>query len=189
VNFILLLKLCMRPALWSTTNSFIGIILVLNFFYLLLQIFLVNDAEETASANDAFVQGLDNLFIDNFKSIICSTKYISDFIYSSSTLFSFLGTIFIRSMMIKQAENIRQDGFRCKSHQARLSFIGILVGVFIFTVSIGGTIGIFIHELAPFDFLRVRYCRGVSVLYENDEMRKIVGPWQRSNILQQSNQH
>ena len=177
VNLFLLLKLCMRPSLWSTTNSFIGFILVLNLVYLLLQVFLVNDLKETTSSNDALVQGLEHLFIDNFKSILCSTKYISDFIFSSSTLFSFLGTIFIRSMMIKHADNIRQDGISCKSHQAHLSIIGILVGVLIITVSIGGTICIFIHKLAPFDFLRVRYCRGVSVLYGNDEMRKIVGTW------------
>ena len=85
VNLILLLKLFMHPSLWSTTNSFIGFIFFLNFFYLLLQVFLVNDVMETRSANDAFVQGLENLFIDNFKSILCSTKYISEFIYSSST--------------------------------------------------------------------------------------------------------
>ena len=89
VNLNLLLKLFMRPSLWSTTNSFIGFILVLNFFYLLLQVFLVNDVKETTSANDALLQGLENLFIDNFKSILCSTKYISEFIYSSSTLVKF----------------------------------------------------------------------------------------------------
>ena len=177
VNLNLLLKLFMRPSLWSTTNSLIGFILVLNFFYLLLQVFIVNDVKETTSPNDALLQGLENLFIDNLKSILFSTNYISDFIYSSSTLISFLGTIFIRPMVIKHADNIRQGGIRCKSHQARLSIIGILVGVLIFTVSIGETIGIFIHKLAPFDFVRVQYCRGVSVLYGNDEMRKIVGHW------------
>ena len=177
VNLFLISKLFIRPSLWSTNNSFIVAILVLNFFYLLLQVFLVNDVKETTSSDDAFVQGLENLFIDNFKSILCSTKYISDFMYSSLTLFSFLGTIFIRSMMIKHAENICLDGFLCKRHQARLSIIGILVGFSILTVSIGGTIGIFIHKLFPFDFLRVRYCRGVSILYRTDDMHKLFSQW------------
>ena len=80
-------------------------------------------------------------------------------------------------MMIQHADNIRKDEFPFKSHQACLSIIGILVGVLIFKVSFGGTIGIFIHKLAPFNFLCVRYCRGVSILYGNDEMRKIFGLW------------
>ena len=177
VNFFLISKLLIRPVLWSTTNSFLGFILTLNFFYLLLQIFLVGQENEETNADDAIIQSLEHLFTDNYKSILCSAKYISDFIHGSSTLFFLVGIIFIRSMMIKHADNIRPDEIPCKSHQARLSIIGILVAVLTFTISIGGVIGITLHPLSPFDFLRVRNCRGVSISYPEDEMLKIIGHW------------
>ena len=119
VNFLLISKLLIRPVLWSTTNTFLACFLSINLFYLLVQIFLVGEGtEKTDPSNDVIIQALDDLFYDHHKSIFCSVQYMSNFIHGSSTLIVLLGTIFIRSMMVKHADNMRPDSLDCKSHQA-----------------------------------------------------------------------
>ena len=178
VNLILISKLLIRPVLWSTTNSFLGCILTLNFFYLLVQLSInIEEYEEIDLQEDPIIQSLDYLFADSYKSIICSARYISYFIHGSSTLYVMVGIIFIRSMMIKHADNIRQNNLACKSHQARLSFIGILVAVLVFTGCIGVIIGFILLPLSPFDLVLVRNCRGVSMLYSEEETHKIISSW------------
>ena len=122
INFYLISKLLIRPVLWSTTNTFLACLLLLNFFYLVVQIILIGEGyKETDPSDDVIIQSLDNLFYDHHKSIFCSAQYMSNFIHGSSTLTVLLGTIFIRSMMVKHADNMRPDSLDCKSHQARLS--------------------------------------------------------------------
>ena len=156
VNLILISKLLFRPVLWSTTNSFLGCILTFNFFYLLVQLLTnIEEYEEIGLQEDPIIQSLDLLFADSYKSVICSARYISYFIHGSSTLYVMVGIIFIRSMMIKHADNIRQDNLACKSHQARLSVIGILVAVLVFTGCIGVIISFILLPSSPFDLVLV----------------------------------
>jgi hypothetical protein len=178
VNLIIISKLLIRPVLWSTTNSFLGCILTLNFFYLLVQIFInIEEYEEIGLEEDPIIQSLELLFTDSYKSIICSARYMAYFIHGSSTLYVMVGIIFIRSIMIKHADNIRQDNLACKSHQARLSVIGILVAVLVFTGCFGVIIGFILLPRSPFDFVLVRNCRGVSMSYSEEETHKIISSW------------
>ena len=141
-----------------------------------MQILLVDEAnDEIDPAEDIIIQSLNYFFSDNYRSIVCSAKYISSFLHGSSTLAILLGTIFIRSMMVKHADNIRTDN--CKSHQARLSIIGILVAVFIFTFCMGVIIVLILYPLSPFDFVLARSCRGLAISYSEIEKRKIMEGW------------
>ena len=84
-------------------------------------------------------------------------------------------SIFIRSMMVKHAENIRPDGYECKSHQLRI--IGILVAVYIFTICGGVSIVLAISRLSPFDFMLVRSCRQVDLFLHKEEIPKAIKAW------------
>ena len=151
VNFFLFSKLIIRPVLWSTINTFLGCLLFINFLYLLVQIFLIGEGSENTDPNvDDFVQSLEYVFSDHYRSILCSAQYMTGFFHGSSTLIILLGIIFIRLMMIKYADNIRTDSLDRKVHQARLSIIGILVVVFIFTFCIGVIINLVLFPLSLF---------------------------------------
>ena len=178
VNFFLILKLLIRPILWSTTNTFLGCFLSLNFFHLLVQILLVGKVNnETDPADTVIIQALDNFFSDHYKSIFCSTQIISNFVHGSFTMTVLFGTIFIRSMMVKHADNLRPDNLECKSHQARLSIVGILVAVYIITICFALIIIFILYPLSPLDFVLVRSCRGVPITYPEDEMRMVMRGW------------
>ena len=69
------------------------------------------------------IQYFEYSFSDNRKAIICSTKYISKYFHGSFTLTILCGSVCIRSMMVKYADNIRTNNLDCKSHQAYLSDI------------------------------------------------------------------
>ena len=178
VNLLLISKLLIRPVLWSTTNTFLVCFLSINVFFLLVQILLVvEENDEKDPYDEVLIHVLDSLFYDHQKSIFCSVQYMSNFIHATSTLNVLLGTIFIRSMMVKHADNMRPNSLDCKSHQARLSIIGILVAVFIFTFCSGVIIVLIFDPLSPFDFVLVRNCREVPISYSEEEMRKIMQGW------------
>ena len=167
VNLILNLNILIRPVLWSTTNTFIGCLLASNIFYLAFQTCL-SEAEENITPDKTILfYYLEHSFAENYRSMICSAKYISQFIHGTLALTLLVGIIFIRSMMIKYADNIRTKD--CKAHQARLSFIGILVAVFIFTSSIGVIITFIIHPLPTSEYVLVSNCMAVTVEYESTQ--------------------
>jgi hypothetical protein len=124
-----------------------------------------------------FVQYLEHSFAKNYISILCSAKHISQFIHGTIALGILVGIIFVRSMMIKYADNIRTKN--CKVHQARLSFIGILVAVFIFTSCTGVVLTFILHPLPFSEFVLVRNCRGVTFQYESTRY----GMWLPSTVI------
>ena len=107
-NFLLIFNLAIRPVLWSTTNTFLGCLLSINFLYILVEICILGNIIEPNEqvVEDEFVQALDYLFLDHQKSILCSVLYLANIIFTFSSLVILLGTIFIRMMMIKRAEDI-----------------------------------------------------------------------------------
>ena len=166
VNFHLVLNILIRPILWSTTNTFIGCLLTSNLLYLSFQALLDESYMNINQGDDIVIQYLEQSFSDHYTTIICSAKFLSQFIHGTLTITILVGIIFIRSMMVKYADNIRTNNFECKSHQARLSFIGVLVAVFIFTSCTGIIITFFLHPLSISEFVLVRNCRGVTIIYE-----------------------
>ena len=146
-NFHLVFNLLIRPALWSTNNTFLGCFLSINFFYLIIQIFIGDANDKTFPVDDMIIQYLEYSFSDNRKAIICSTKYISKYFHGSCTLTIICGSVFIRSMMVKHANNIRTNNLDCKSHQAYLSDIGILAAILILTIWLGLIITISIQQV------------------------------------------
>ena len=122
-NFLLMFNLAIRPVLWSTTNTFLGCLLSINFMLILVDICILEPNEQVVE--DEFVQALDYLFLDHQKSILCSVLYLANIIFTFSSLVILLGTIFIRMMMIKHAENFQTDSFIRKAHQAYVRMIGI----------------------------------------------------------------
>ena len=110
VNFFLMTKLLIRPVLWSTTNTFLGCFLVINGVYLILQLLLIG--QDVNNAESEIFQSLEYLFFDYSESIRCSAKYMSHFIHGTAILNLLLGSIFIRSMMVKHADNIRPDRYQ-----------------------------------------------------------------------------
>jgi hypothetical protein len=162
INFNLIFNIVIRPVLWSTTNTFIGCLIASNLSF---QICLRETEENTIQDENIIFQYLEHSFDENYGSILCSAKYISQFIHGTIALLILVGIIFVRSMMIKYADKIRTKD--CKDHQARLSFIGILVAVFIFTTSSGVIFTFIIHPLSNFEYVLVRSCRDVRIEYES----------------------
>ena len=175
LNFYFILKLLIRPKLWSTTNTFLGFFLLFNLFFLLFQVLLIDG--EVSEYKSEIIQFLEYLFLEKLRAVFCSGKYIAHVIYITATLNILIGSIFIRSMMVRHANNIRQDSYQCKSHQARLRFIGFLVTIFILTFITGVVIVLFISHLFPFDFVDVRNCRGALLVYSTEERKKIWKAW------------
>ena len=175
LNIYFILKLLIRPRLWSTTNTFLGFFLVFNLFFLVFQLLIMD--REVLQYESKMIQSLEYLFLEKLKAVLCSGKYIAHVIYVTAILNILIGSIFIRSMMVKHANNIQQDNYQCKSHQARLRFIGFLVTIFILTFITGVTIVLFISHLFPFDFVDVRHCRGVLLVYSEQERKNIWKAW------------
>ena len=175
VNFLFMTKLLVRPVLWSTTNTFLCCFLVINLFFLILQLLLIG--QDVNEAETEILQSLEYLFSDFSESIRCSAKYVSHFIHGTAILTILLGSIFIRSMMVKHAENIRPDSYERKNHQARVRIIGILVAVYIFTFIVGIVLVLYLHPHSPFDFVMVRICRGIPLTYPVQDKKKIMRAW------------
>jgi hypothetical protein len=85
INFNLVFNIVIRPVLWSTTNTFIGCLLASNFFYLFFQICLHETEENMIKDENIIVQYLEHSFAENYIAMLCSAKYISQFIHGSIT--------------------------------------------------------------------------------------------------------
>ena len=153
INFQLILNLLVRPVLWSTTNTFIGCILTSNLIYLNFQSLLIEDSKISISNEHLVLHYLEYNFSGNYKSLLCSAKYISQFLHGTFTVTTFVGIVFLRSMMVKYADDIRTNN--CKAHQARLSFLGVLVAVFIVTSCTGVVITFIIFTLPSSEYVLV----------------------------------
>ena len=176
INSFFLVKLLLRPSLWSTINTFIGAFFLSNLLYLSCQVYLAS-AIHTDDENEEIVEALEKLYDDPDQSFICAVKYMTYFLHGSSIIAITLGTIFIRSMMIKYADNIRPEQHNCKSHQAQLRIIGVVVALYILTFISGIVIVFIVSPLSPYDFVDVRMCRQVSLDYPPETLLKIKQAW------------
>ena len=124
------------------------------------------------------------MFYDINTSKICSAEYICGFVHGSLTLNVLIGIIFIRLMMIKHAEKIRTGSLDYKNYQARLSIIGVLVSVYILTFFFGVIFNLLLFPLYPYDFVSVKYCRGIPISYSEHEGRRPTILYSANVILQ-----
>ena len=157
-NYYLLVNTAFRPVLWSTTNTFIAAILISNILYLNVQAVLENEDELTTTHENVVYQYLDKKFAEDQKPPACSVRFVSQFIHESVLLSIQIGIVLIRSMMVKHGDNIRTRN--CKVFQARLSFIGILVGILILTYNSGIAISLALSPLPLADYVLVCHCSG-----------------------------
>ena len=77
INLHLIIRLLVRPILWSTTNTFIGCILTANLFYLSFQSLIAEDIEISIPNENIILKYLEYNFSENYKSLLCSAKHIS----------------------------------------------------------------------------------------------------------------
>ena len=167
-NYYLLVNTAIRPALWSTTNSFIAIILISNILYLNIQAVLEDEDEMPTTQENIFYQYLDKKFVEEQKTPACSVRFVAQFIHESVLLSVQIGLVFIRSMLVKHGDNIRTDN--CKVFQARLSFIGILVGILILTYNTAIAISLALSPIPLADYVLVRHCSGDLDPYTNSSL-------------------
>ena len=172
-NISLVCKVMIRPLLWSTTNTFLCFLLLLNAVYLLLQMFLSIIKEITPEEEDSFLQALNYMYFDKGISKICSAQYIASLLFKSATLNILLGVLVVRFMLVRYAENIRTNSMACKSYQARLSTIGIIWSVYILAFLISVTINVVLFPFFPNSFVLVVHCRGLDLSYSTEERLKI----------------
>ena len=128
INITILIKMVLRPSIWSTINTYLGLVLFLNLCFLMSNIFLFTD-EYAPSSHQS---GLDY----NQSSFSCSANVVANFLHETPTMLLLLAIVFIRFLMIKHAENIREEKKFCKIHQAHISLIGALVGVLVLMTSL-----------------------------------------------------
>ena len=183
INSYLVYKVAMRPGLWSTTNIFICCLLFLNTLYLLGNILLTVDKNIEEESGEHLLHTLDLLYLDTYNSRLCAAQYIMSYIYRTTTINIFLSMVFLMMILIKYGDKIRTESMSRKQHQARLSVIGAL-----FSLGIFSHLGILITNLVlfplfPYDFLVVRHCRGLPSSYTNTEWGKIRAGWSIDVVL------
>ena len=176
INLYLICNVIIRPAVWSTGNTFLCFFLSLNAFHLLVQIYLSSRKIFPTADND-LLQALDYLYYDSRTAKICSAQNIIGHLHHTSTVNVLLGILVIRLMMINYAENIKTENMLRKSYQARLSTIGILVSVQILTFLVITFLIMMLFPLFPYDFVLVKHCRGVPLSYSLEERQKITKGW------------
>ena len=175
VNILLVFKVLIRPVLWSTINIFNCILLSLNALHLLLDIFLTS-LKTSSSSESAVLSSLDYLYLDSHNSLLCCAKVLGGYLYRESTLLLLLGQLVIRLMLVEHPENIRTNLMACKTYQAKLSSIALLLSLYITAVLIAETLAMNLIQLFPYDFVLVRHCRDVPLSYtyiENKWTNKI----------------
>ena len=153
INITILIKLVLRPSIWSTINTYLGLVLFFNLCFLMSKIFLFTD-EYAPSSHQS---GLDH-------NQSCSANVVFNFLHGTPTMLILLAAVFIRFVMIKHAENIRKEKKFCKSHQAHISRIGALVGVLVLMTSLVYIINYMTHDFFPEEFTEVKICKGVERL-------------------------
>ena len=75
LNMYFILKLLIRPRLWSTTNTFLGFFLLFNLFFLLFQVLLIDG--EVSEYESKIIQFLEYLSLEKLRAVFCSGKYIA----------------------------------------------------------------------------------------------------------------
>ena len=80
-------------------------------------------------------------------------------------------------MMINYAEQIRTSSMICRNHQAQLSKIGAFGAVYILTIMISNIINVICFTNFPYEFVLVKYCRGVPLSYSEIKRQKIIQAW------------
>ena len=80
INLALILNIIVRPVLWSTINTFIGCLLFGNFLYLTFETFLIAEDVDADVDEHVVLTYFEFIFADDYKSIICAAKYISQFL-------------------------------------------------------------------------------------------------------------
>ena len=116
------------------------IILYLN----LVQIIFENDLIES-HCNNILNYFTEFIFHDTARSVACSGQFVAQFIHERFVQYMLIGLVLLRTIMVKHANNIRTKN--CKAHQARLSFIGILILIFVITNILGIIIVIFLSSM------------------------------------------
>ena len=173
----------MRPGLWSTTNIFICCLLSLNTLYLLGNILLTVDKNIEKQSGEPLLHALDLLYLDTYNSRLCAAQYIMSYIYRTTTINIFLSMVFLRMILIKYGDKIRTESMSSKQHQARLSVIGALFSLLIFSHLIILIFNLVLFPQFPYDFLVVRHCRGLPSSYTNTEWEKIRAGWSIDVVL------
>ena len=166
INFSLLLNLLLRPILWSTVNTFLGVVIFLNIIFLSEKICLAIIMRTSIIQEDIdepIILALENLFSDHQKSISCSTHTILYWVHGFSITMILLGVLFIRSIMIKHAEAVCPNSIRPHINQAEMKVIGLLVAILVFAICFGPAISFIVSPLFPFDFAGVQICRGIRI--------------------------
>ena len=182
LNSYLLYKVAVRPVLWSTTNIFICCLLSLNTLYLLGNLVLTVD-KNIGNHNEPLLLALDILYLDIYNSRLCAAQYIMSHVYRSTSINIFLSMVFLRMILIKHGDKIRTESMRSKQHQARLSVIGALFSLFIFSYLIILIFNLVLFPQFPYEFLVVRHCRGLPSSYTNTEWEKIRAGWSIDVVL------
>ena len=119
LNSYPLATLVLRPSLWSTNNTFIGCILASNILYLNIQIIFEKDDDLTENqSNNIFDHFMEFRFHDTTRAVACSGQFLAQFIHDRFVRYMLICMVFLRSIMVKHANNIRTKS--CKAHQARL---------------------------------------------------------------------
>ena len=156
-------------------NSYTCLILICNSIYLFFLI-IANDKVE-ASEHGPLALALEHLYMDQYRSVYCALRYFFSSLYLPLTIDIIVLVIFIRSMMIKFAPDIRTKMNQCKSHYAHLARIGLIGGLLIGTCFLGVITVFLVHPKSLFDFPYVLHCRGVPRTYSTEEMTKLWSTW------------
>ena len=182
INLTLIIKLLRSPSLWSTINIYLSCVLLLNCCFLISKIVLFPEEDITTKLEESLMDYLLRLVSFNHQtSLSCSTHVLANFFHGVPTMLILLGVVFIRLIMIKHAEKVRQDKMPRKRDQARLSMIGVLVGVLIITLCLIYMVNFIMHDFFPNEFIEVRICKGVYK--PTDEIEKMRFWWMRMSSL------
>lgn len=168
INIFLLFKFLIRPLLWSTTNTFLCLLLTLNTVHLTIKLVFMSSLMRP-QAQDSLLQGLDYLFYENSTTNICFAQMIVGYLYRMSTVNILLGILLIRFMLLRFAENIRTNSMDCETYQARLSNIGLILSLYILAFLIIISINHILLPFFPANFVLVIHCRGVEFPYSPKE--------------------
>ena len=115
--------------------------------------------KNTEEHSEPLLHTLDLLYLYTYNSRLCAAQYIISHVYRSTSINIFLSMVFLRMILIKYGDKIRTESMRSKQHQARLSVIGALFSLFIFSHLIILIFNLVLFPQFPYDFLVVRHCR------------------------------
>ena len=148
VNAVILSKIVTHPKLWSTINMFLTLLLLSN---------LVIGTFEFALPVAEFVFGDVST---SMKSYFCTATILPLQFHMVFTLTLSVWLVFLRSMMIKKADDIQ---IMITRHQRakEVNGLGLLVALICGVWMIIYILIIFLHPLFPTEFDTARMCRGL----------------------------